>query len=543
MDEDAGRPLLAHAQEDALWDRAEAATAGRAPKPAPTVGQLLAEHPSEVVRFLQTQGVVKLGEFDMQDKLVLGRLGSDSIVTLGADSRDIDWQAAWKRELGEPCRNPTGWSNTITVCAYVVNIRDVAAADKCGLLQPLLKRWQAGGLSYAAFALPAVQAVIDWKWSRFCRRLLLWELAFFLVWLFSFFAFTILFQDEDTKMSLRQILATPRGRATVACDILSLIGMAPFLVIEVSTILAYGAWGWATIWNVVDVATYSIQIAIVVQHLGRLNISSDYLSILAAVQCILLLFRLQYFSRVFRATRFAFLDDVKEVLHDVKWYLVFLGMLLLGFATSFHILFRRDQKKHEEFSTIGKSLVMMTTWLAGNADLNPLYEHAHNPVAASLLGVLFVFVMGTILLNLLISIMTNTLDKVTENEGLRMLLSKAQAIDELESSIPGWIERLFPGLYPRYLHVLRVDPDKMDAVRLDKLWAEGGDDEETTLLGGSDEDREGNNGGGEVPAPAAPRTDSKKLASLDAKLDALSSEVAELKALLKASLSHGFADK
>lgn len=61
--------------------------------------------------------------------------------------------------------------------------------------------------------------------------------------------------------------------------------------------------------------------------------------------------------------------------------------------------------------------------------------------------------------------------------------------------------------------------------------------------GGSDEDREGNNGGGEVPAPAAPRTDSKKLASLDAKLDALSSEVAELKALLKASLSHGFADK
>lgn len=27
---------------------------------------------------------------------------------------------------------------------------------------------------------------------------------------------------------------------------------------------------------------------------------------------------------------------------------------------------------------------------------------------------------------------------MTENEGLRMLLSKAQAIDELESSIPGW---------------------------------------------------------------------------------------------------------
>ena len=105
---------------------------------------------------------------------------------------------------------PAGWTSRIPVCAYVVSIRDAAAADKDGLLQvwcsaagagaapprvaraavwvlqaapdppqppppcaccprppqPLLKRWQAGGLSYAAFALPAVQATIDWKWNR-----------------------------------------------------------------------------------------------------------------------------------------------------------------------------------------------------------------------------------------------------------------------------------------------------------------------------------------------------------------------------------------
>ena len=28
-----------------------------------------------------------------------------------------------------------------------------------------------------------------------------------------------------------------------------------------------------------------------------------------------------------------------------------------------------------------------------------------------------------------------------------------------------WVERLFPGLYPAYLHVLRVDPDKLDTVK------------------------------------------------------------------------------
>jgi len=135
-------------------------------------------------------------------------------------------------------------------------------------------------------------------------------------------------------MSLRELLSTARGRATVACNILALIGMAPFLVIEASagsasvsqvvseagswaclrglgrspclfnlrdfllpaapacspligtlaagvpfqgpgplpascllplacfqgsTIAAYG-WGWATAWNLLDTATYAIQV-------------------------------------------------------------------------------------------------------------------------------------------------------------------------------------------------------------------------------------------------------------------------------------------
>jgi hypothetical protein len=61
-------------------------------------------------------------------------------------------------------------------------------------VQPLLKRWQAGGLEITAFGLPAVQAVIEHKWRVFARRLLLWQLAIFCLWLLSFFTFAILFQ-------------------------------------------------------------------------------------------------------------------------------------------------------------------------------------------------------------------------------------------------------------------------------------------------------------------------------------------------------------
>ncbi|PSC73953.1 WD-40 repeat [Micractinium conductrix] len=487
-------------------------------------------------------GVIKLGSFELEDKLVLGRLGDDSIATLGSEQgADLDYERTWRTELqrgqagtrtpdsDRDAGNHTGWSTSIPVTAFLINIQNAAAPDKEGLLQPLLKREQAGGLSYAAFALPAVQAVIDWKWERFCRRLLVGELCVFLVWLASFFAFTILFQDEDTQMSLRQLLATPRGRATVACDVLALLAMAPFVLIEFSTVGAYGLCGWASnVWNINDVVTYVLQIAIAVQHLGRLNISSDWLSIMSAAQCIFLIFRLQYFSRVFRATRFAFLEDIKEVLHDVKYYLAFIVLLVLGFATAFHILYRRDQEEHDEYKNIGRAFIAMCTFLAGNADLNTLYKDAHNPVAASVLGVLFVFVLATVLMNLLISIMTNTLDKVTENEGLRMQLSKTQAIDELEATIPPWVERLFPGLYPRFLHVLRVDPTRLDAVKPDRQWA------------GSASGVLGEEGGEEGAAAAEPAGPNKEgLAGLEGKVDQLSAELAEVKEMLRQLVKGG----
>ena len=35
------------------------------------------------------------------------------------------------------------------------------------------------------------------------------------------------------------------------------------------------------------------------------------------------------------------------VLHDVKYYLAFIVLLVLGFATAFHILYRRDQEEHD----------------------------------------------------------------------------------------------------------------------------------------------------------------------------------------------------
>ena len=437
-----------------------------------TVQELLSR--PRVISTIQAHGIQKLADISLPDDLVLGRIGDDSIITMGSQHPSFgndSIESVWRQYLAPsppsshpPKKQQAAWHADIPIKTYLVTIKNAANPDCQGLLQPLLRRWQAGGCSFTVFSLPAVHAVIDWKWETYCKKLLQIELLFFLLWMAAFYSFTAAFQDEDVSLSLAQLLASPRGQLTVACDVLALLGMAPFVAIEAATVHAYGVWGWATAWNVLDLSCYTLQLFIISVHLGRFSsLGSGWLSIAAALLCLLLLFRLQYFSRVL-SSNIAFFDDLKEVVVSVKTYLLFLAMIVLGYAASFQILFRADQKQHPEFLNLPRSFIQMVTWSAGNADLNPLYQHASNPVAACVFGVSFVFILGIVLLNLLIGMITTSLDRLREDEMERQLLSKAQAIDELDAVLPQWVERRYPHLFPPFIHVLKVDKAKMDGV-------------------------------------------------------------------------------
>jgi hypothetical protein len=69
-------------------------------------------------------------------------------------------------------------------------------------------------------------------------------------------------QDEDTSMSLPELLSTHGGCTTVVANLLALLGMAPFLIIEGATVYAYGT-GWISAWNMLDLAMYSAQVSVV----------------------------------------------------------------------------------------------------------------------------------------------------------------------------------------------------------------------------------------------------------------------------------------
>lgn len=482
--QDAAQPLLSDLESQELWGSAPSLDeVERDVSESCDVSRLLSEHQASVLRYIQAKGCSKLGQFEEQDCVVFQAFEETQLLTFGSDRRRIDWEREWRRQLrrvggGKPQKGG-GWANKIEVEAYVVTIRDAAAPEHRGLLQPLLKRYQARRCSSAVFALPAAQAVIQFKWACFARRLLMVELCWFLLWLVSFNAFVIAFQDEDLSLSLRQLLASPRGRATVAAELLALVGMAPFLLLELGTLPAYGV-GWVDLWNALDASTYFIQIAITVMHLGRWWTKSQLLTSLLAAQCILLVFRLQWFTQAFQSIRFAFLPIIKEVWDSLRVFFLFMLLIMWGFACAFYIALRRDEDGPEEYRSIVTSLLAMFEHQFGDVEMKAMWQ-SKSPKSATLLAVAYTLVQGTVVINLILGIVINSLDKIMEQQDYKMLLQRARVIDEIESTMPRWMQRRRPEWFPRYVHMLRINPDKLDRVEQDALWSLMGRDEPEVL--------------------------------------------------------------
>ena len=384
------QPLLSDQNEvEAAWDADVENSRPDASENDLSVEGLMGKPSHNVLKFLQTSGVQKIAEFTAPDDVVFGAFGDTPILTFGAESKYIDAEREWndrmcrlvnkKSHQAKSKSVPKAFTNQVAVEAYVVPIQRAAGSGSQGIIQPLLRLWQAKRCSFAVFSLPAIQSVIFFKWETFARKLLIAELAVYCLWVFAFYSFTAALQDEDLSLSLSELLQSSRGRFTVGSEIVALVAMTPFLLLEAGTIVAYG-WAWVRDpSNSLDLATYALQTVITIQHLGRVWLQSSWLTYCLALQCILLTFRLQYFTQVLRPMRFSFTNVVREVLAEVRWMLLFIFVTCTGFGAAMHITFRKEEKPPEEFESFPRSVLAAFEHLYGDLQLK-YFVHSQYPV-------------------------------------------------------------------------------------------------------------------------------------------------------------------
>jgi hypothetical protein len=158
------QPLLAAADLESAW-RQSPTHARECVTSECDVEHLFEEHANDAIRFLQTNGLEKIAEFTEHDEIVFAAFKNMPLVTFGSDRRHIDAEREWRTYLRNAAnssrkRSRKGWSNEITVEAFVVAIRDAAAPHFKGLLFPLIDQMQSSRCTYAIFSLPAVQSVV-----------------------------------------------------------------------------------------------------------------------------------------------------------------------------------------------------------------------------------------------------------------------------------------------------------------------------------------------------------------------------------------------
>jgi len=196
------------------------------------------------------------------------------------------------------------------------------------------------------------------------------------------------------------------------------------------------------------------------------------------------------------------------VVSDAAAYMMFLMLLLWGFALAFAVLFRREQEGFEQFSSAGRSLLTVFGFALGGVDLDVMTQ-SHNPRAALCLGLMLQFSVSILLMNLLTGMMCASFSRATEHEDQRVLLSLATVVDEIEATLPPSVERALIGAFaarPPFIQVLRISeatsssPSSMSAAkaaaaaaaadRRDGRSDEDGDDDD-------DEDGGGDGNGGD----------------------------------------------
>lgn len=106
-------------------------------------------------------------------------------------------------------------------------------------------------------------------------------------------------QNEDLELSYGDVWDnSTTGKAKIILNLLSVVFMAPFVLIEGNTMCDYG-FNWFSMWNLLDIVTYSIQVITCIVYISRKGIEDEWFSVLMAVQVIFLFAKVQYFSRYF----------------------------------------------------------------------------------------------------------------------------------------------------------------------------------------------------------------------------------------------------
>eukprot|EP00750_Incisomonas_marina_P009888 INCI16172.1.p1 GENE.INCI16172.1~~INCI16172.1.p1 ORF type:complete len:2631 (-),score=345.72 INCI16172.1:1899-9791(-) len=308
---------------------------------------------------------------------------------------------------------------------------------------------------------PAMVPVLQYKWTHHAARLFRAELYLYLgfVILTTFVTLSFTLPGGVDRTGQSPLAINEDGSVALEWGALPFAQVCSLLVIQFVTfsymhrqavhLYMERAHALQSIWTWLAV----LQIVLVEAVVVAFFTGSSWVAIAGSLLSLVTWSRLLFYMRAHKATG-ALVRMIVEILKDMKFFMLILVVILLGFTNSTFVLLHPPYGAATvSQSSILRSLVQMWTSVMGGFETTN-YDAAPDSWLLWVLFVLFTFIVIVVMLNLLIALMGDSYERVNNQKAQARQSELAGIIVDIETTIRKKSSSQWCLYFPRWVHVL-----------------------------------------------------------------------------------------
>eukprot|EP00201_Polytomella_parva_P015433 CAMPEP_0175051112 /NCGR_PEP_ID=MMETSP0052_2-20121109/7617_1 /TAXON_ID=51329 ORGANISM="Polytomella parva, Strain SAG 63-3" /NCGR_SAMPLE_ID=MMETSP0052_2 /ASSEMBLY_ACC=CAM_ASM_000194 /LENGTH=541 /DNA_ID=CAMNT_0016315357 /DNA_START=84 /DNA_END=1705 /DNA_ORIENTATION=- len=386
------------------------------------------QYPTMCEAFLTGLPLKPLGEMEIP-----ASIASRGMIVTSSPSY-TSYKEMWHNELN--LDNPeVNKGPKILMEASMVQLPFAVASGKDSLLHTMVE----SAVPVQAFGSDTVKAIIDFKWNRFARIKIYSKFLLYFFFVLVYTVGAILFSRDTVSQTTtpKQLTSSVDGCVLLSFMVVLFFFGTYYMTIEVMQLLSLGLTSYfESFWNVIDVISYSIIIAITPCVIMRVGIGKgQVIAVLFALETIMLWTKVLFFALAIDGVG-TFIFMTAEIIKGMRYFLLLLFTLFISFAVAFMILFRDEAPGSTldgQWGDVGSAILSAVLIIFGNYDPSQALGSEYGVVATILLT-FYCFALIVILLNMLITLMSDIYSQVKVNQNFVFLKGRAELIIEVEST-------------------------------------------------------------------------------------------------------------
>ena len=305
------------------------------------------------------------------------------------------------------------------------------------------------------FSVSTISNIILYLWGYYRLQIVLQVLIPFLIYFTVFILYSTWVNHEKNQEGSDNGDNKEYAIANLTMTILVILGILWMGYFEFRQLCYYKLGYFGSFWNLIDVASLSINIVTIVTDLAGIN--DEHHTPILAIATLLMWTKLCYFGRIFLDTAWM-VRMIFSVTSDMGYFLLVFSLMVLAFANSNFILARNGSPR---FTGENFWFSIIDSYRTGIGDFRTDdYESNRDDVLVWIIWLMNTFLIFIVLLNMLIAIISDTFERVHESISNNLL--KELSILMVETELLVSRKRLFSN--KKYLIIIEKETGETSKV-------------------------------------------------------------------------------